>query len=190
MVPDLTAADGVARQIRFALRWDVADPNDDELAFTLFVRKEGWPDWVKLTETPLTDRTYSWDTTAVPAGNYRLKLVASDRPSNPADTAMTRELASDSFVVDHQSPTVSVAAEDRVVKIVLKDDLTRLVKAAYALDGGEWQAIFPDDGLFDTNRETITLALPNLKPGTHVLTVRATDAAGNLGAGDVVFKSP
>ncbi len=190
VVPDLTAADGVARQIRFALRWDVADPNDDELAFTLFVRKEGWPDWVKLTETPLTDRTYSWDTTAVPAGNYRLKLVASDRPSNPADTAMTRELASDSFVVDHQSPTVSVAAEDRVVKIVLKDDLTRLVKAAYALDGGEWQAIFPDDGLFDTNRETITLALPNLKPGTHVLTVRATDAAGNLGAGDVVFKSP
>ena len=60
-------------------------------------------------------------------------------------------------------------------------------KAAYALDGGEFVPIFPDDGLFDTPRETITIKLPDLKPGTHVLMVRATDAAGNTGTGDAVL---
>ena len=70
----------------------------------------------------------------------------------------------------------------------LKDKLTRIVKAAYALDGGDWVPVFPDDGLFDTPRETITIPLPDLKPGTHVLVVRATDAAGNVGTGDALIE--
>ena len=68
--------------------------------------------------------------------------------------------------------------------VVLNDGLTRLVKADYALDGGPWTPLFPDDGLFDTSREQITLALPELKPGVHLLMVRGTDAAGNVGSGD------
>ncbi len=71
---------------------------------------------------------------------------------------------------------------------MLKDELTRLVKADYALDGGHWVPIFPDDGLFDSPREKITLSLPDLKPGTHLIMVRATDSAGNLGTGDALIK--
>ena len=73
--------------------------------------------------------------------------------------------------------------------VTLEDDLTRLVKAAYALDGGEWVAVFPDDGLFDAPGETITIRLPDLKPGTHVLMVRASDAAGNVGTGDALIEA-
>ncbi len=185
-VPDVSTADGATRQARMALRWDASDPNDDELTFTLLFRKEGWPEWIKLTDPPIAEKLYSWDATAVPAGVYRLKVVASDRPSNPDGSAFSRELVSEPFLVDHQAPTVAISAEGKTFKIALKDDLTRLVKAAYALDGGEWTAIFPDDGLFDSTAETITLKLPDLKPGAHVLTVRATDAAGNVGTGDVV----
>jgi hypothetical protein len=65
--------------------------------------------------------------------------------------------------------------------------LTRLVKADYALDGGPWTPLFPDDGLYDTPREQITLALPDLKPGVHLLMVRGTDAAGNVGSGDCLI---
>ena len=72
--------------------------------------------------------------------------------------------------------------------VTLKDNLTRLVKAAYALDSGEWVPVFPDDGLFDTPSEAITIRLPDLKPGTHVLMVRATDAAGNVGTGDALIE--
>jgi hypothetical protein len=45
------------------------------------------------------------------------------------------------------------------------------------------------DRIFDSTAESITLALGELARGTHVLVVRATDAAGNIGAGDTVFQA-
>jgi hypothetical protein len=189
-VPDLTEADGATRQTRLTLRWDASDPNGDDLEYTLHIRKEGWPDWIKLGEEPLAGKSYEWDTTAVPAGTYRVRVTANDRPSNPPGDALECDLTSEPFVVDHQAPAVTVAMKGTVAAVALKDDLTRLVKASYALDGGEWVPIFADDGLFDTPSEAITIRLGDLKPGTHVLMVRATDAAGNVGAGDTVFKVP
>src|SRR5262249_55467634 len=60
-VPDVTTGDGATRQARLTVRWDASDPNDDDLQFRLDLRKDGWPDWVRITETPLTDKTYAWD---------------------------------------------------------------------------------------------------------------------------------
>src|SRR5262249_41278721 len=39
-VPDVSNADGATRQTRLTLRWEVTDPNDDELNHTLHIRKE------------------------------------------------------------------------------------------------------------------------------------------------------
>ena len=187
-VPDLSTADGAARQTRLNLRWDASDPNDDELGFTLKVRKDGWPEWIDLTEVPITEKTFAWDTTAFPSGSYRLKLVASDRLSNRPEDALTRDRESLPFLVDHDSPAVTVTPRKSGAEIVLNDQLTRLVKADYSLDGGRWVPIFPDDGLFDTVHEKITLSLPDLKPGVHLVMVRATDSAGNVGAGDALIE--
>jgi hypothetical protein len=188
-VPDISAGDGTTRQTRLTLRWDVSDPNGDELNYTVQVRKEGWPDWVPVGSSPQTETTYAWDTTAVPAGLYRVRVIASDRPSNNPDDALTRERTSEPFLIDHESPSVTIAPQNRGAVVTLKDNLTRLVKAAYALDSGEWVSVFPDDGLFDTPAETITIRLGDLKPGTHVLMVRATDAAGNVGTGDALIEA-
>jgi len=186
-VPDVSIADGAARQTRLSVRWDASDPNDDELNFILKVRKEGWPEWIRLTDEPITEKTFAWDTTAFPSGPYQLKLVASDRPSNSPGDALNRERESLRFIVDHDPPAVDVTPRGRGAAIALKDALTRLVKADYALDGGPWTPIFPDDGLFDTHQEKITLSLPDLKPGVHLLMIRATDAAGNIGTGDALI---
>jgi hypothetical protein len=186
-VPDLSEGDGATRQNTIALKWEASDPNGDDLAYTLHIRKEGWPDWIRLGDRPLTEKTYSWDASAVPAGTYRVRITASDRPSNPPGEALTRELTSEPFLVDHLAPVVAVKPTGKGANVQVEDTQTRLVKAAYALDGGEWVAVFPTDGLFDTLRETIAIDLPDLKPGTHVLMVRVTDAAGNTGAGDAVF---
>jgi len=185
-IPDVSTADGTTRQTRLTVRWDVSDPNDDELAYTVQVRKDGWPSWISLTETPISEKTYSWDTTAFPSGYYRLRLGVTDRPSNSPDDAITRERESPSFIVDHEPPQVQVTPREKKALIVLSDNLTRVVKAEYALDGGLWTPLFPDDGLFDTLRERINVALPELKPGVHLLMVRATDAAGNVGSGDAL----
>ncbi|MGP0069539.1 MAG: hypothetical protein ACLQGP_38815 [Isosphaeraceae bacterium] len=186
-VPDVSAADGAVRQARLNVRWDASDPNDDDLNFAIYVRKDGWPDWIRLNEDPITEKTFGWDTTAFPSGSYRIKLVASDRPSNSPDQALTRERESLTFLVDHDPPRVRLASKGRGASLILTDELTRLVKAEYAVDGGPWTPIFPDDGLFDSSHEQITLSLPDLKPGTHVLMVKATDSAGNIGTGDALL---
>jgi hypothetical protein len=187
-VPDLSTADGAARQTRLSLRWDAADPNDDDLNFILEVRKEGWPEWIELFDEPITEKSFAWDTTAFPSGMYRLKLTASDRPSNSPEEALKRDRESVTFIVDHDAPSVKVTPTKAGAAIALTDELTRLIKADYALDGGHWVPIFPDDGLFDSPREKIMLSLPNLKPGTHLIMVRVTDSAGNLGTGDALLK--
>ncbi len=187
-VPDVSASDGAARQTRLNLRWDATDPNDDDLEFTISVRKDGWPGWIRLNEDPITEKNFAWDTTAFPSGSYRINLVASDRPSNSPEETLTRERESLTFIVDHDPPRVRIDPKGRGASIVLTDDLTRLVKAEYAVDGGHWTPIFPDDGLFDSLREQITLSLPDLATGTHILMIKATDAAGNIGTGDLLLE--
>lgn len=189
-VPDVGGADGATRQTRLTLRWNVTDPNGDDLDYSLHIRKEGWPDWVRLGHDRLTASTYDWDTTSVPAGLYRVRVTASDRPSNNPEDALSRDRVSDPFIVDHDAPVVTITTKPIGAVITLKDHLTRLVKAAYALDGGDWVPVFPDDGLFDSPGESITVSLPDLKPGSHILVVRATDAAGNIGTGDALIVVP
>lgn len=189
-VPDVGASDGATRQTRLTLRWNVTDPNGDDLEYVLHIRKEGWPDWVRLGNDRITASTYDWDTTSVPAGLYRVRVTASDRPSNNPEEALTRERVSEPFIVDHDAPEVTITTKASGAVITLKDHLTRLVKAAYALDGGDWVPIFPDDGLFDSPRELLTVTLPDLKPGSHIVVVRATDAAGNVGTGDALLVVP
>jgi hypothetical protein len=143
---------------------------------------------VKLNEQPITDKTYSWDTTSVPVGRYRVRLTATDRPSNNPEDALSRDKVSETFLVDHEAPYVAIKASARRASVTVKDKLTRIVRAAYAIDGGDWTPVFPDDGLFDTPNEMLTVHFPDLKPGTHILVVRATDAAGNLGTGDTLIE--
>jgi hypothetical protein len=187
-IPDLSAADGAAKQTRLNIRWEATDPNEDDLVYTVRVCKDGWPEWIRLDNEPLTEKTFAWDTTAFPSGSYRLKLTASDRPSNSASDALFRERESMSFLVDHDPPQVTVTPKGSGASITLKDGLTRLVKAEYALDGGPWNAIFPDDDLFDSVEEKISLRIPDLSRGTHLVMVRATDAAGNVGTGDALIE--
>lgn len=187
-VPDLSAADGTVRQTRLNLRWEATDPNDDDLEFAILVRRDGWPDWIQLNEQPLTDKNHAWDTLAFPSGLYRVKVAASDRPSNNPQDALSRERASVPFLVDHDPPRVRIEANDREVAVSLTDDLTRIVKVEYAVDGGPWTPTFPDDQIFDAPRERVELSLPQLTPGTHILLVKATDAAGNVGTGDALVQ--
>lgn len=189
-IPDISTADGATRQTKLNLRWDVTDPNDDDLQYSLLFRKEGWPSWLKLGgDSPMTEKSFNWDVAAIPSGAYRLRLVATDRPSNSPDDTLSREKISDPFLVDHDPPSVIIEPKGHEEALVtLKDHLTRMVRAEYALDGGMWTPIFPDDGLFDSPNERITVKLPELAEGRHLLMVRGTDAAGNVGNGDVLLE--
>src|ERR1019366_7597079 len=98
--------------------------------YTLHLRKEGWPDWVRLNDQPLIEKSYAWDTTSVPAGHYRVRVVASDRPSNnPADPLQAEQIR-EPFGIDHEAPAVTIKAVPGRALVVLHDRLTRIVKAS------------------------------------------------------------
>jgi hypothetical protein len=184
--PDVTHLDNPKK---LKIKWSASDANDDELTFSLAVRKEGWRNWVVL-EDNLDKKEYEWDTTTMPSGVYRVKIVANDRKDNAV--ALTGERISAPFAVAHEPPEVTVKVtgmegDSAVVEAVAVDPLVRLTAASFAVNGQKWVNVFPTDGLFDSKKESFRFETDALKPGTYVLVLRVRDAAGNVGAGDVVF---
>ena len=192
-VPDLDAAPQDNPK-KFRLKWTAVDPNEDELTFAVHFRKEGWKDWVLL-EDNLDKKDLEWDTTTIPSGLYQFKVSASDRRDNGPEDARNVERTSPFVPVTHLPPAVSVKlssldGDKAVLEATATDPLVRLTEAAYSIDGKRWVSIFPSDGLFDSKAETFRFTTDSLRPGTHILVLRARDAAGNLGSGDVVFAVP
>jgi hypothetical protein len=189
-VPDLDAAN-LDNPKKLKFRWTSTDANEDELTYSLYVRKEGWKSWVLL-EEDIEKTEYEWDSTTTPSGVYELKVVASDRKDNPAEDALTGERVSAPFVVSHTPPavTVKVAGTDGdqvVLEAAASDPLARLTSASFAVNGKKWVNVFPKDGLFDSTTETFRFKTEALKAGTYVVVLRVRDASGNTGSGDVVF---
>jgi hypothetical protein len=192
-VPDLDAGN-VDNARKLKIRWTATDPNEDELTFRLYFRKDGWKDWVLL-EDDLEKKDYDWDTTTVPSGIYQVKVVASDRKDNAPEEALTAERISVPVPVAHAAPTVTVRVTgfdgDRaMLEATAVDPLVRLTEAAFAVNGKRWANIFPVDGLFDSKTEHFRFKTEALRPGTYVLMLRVKDAAGNVGSSDVMFAVP
>ena len=189
-VPDLNAVN-LDNPKKLKFKWSATDTNEDELAYALYIRKEGWSNWVLL-EDDLDKTDYEWDTQTAPSGVYRLKVVANDRKDNPDGEALTGERTSAPFVVSHTPPVVSVKVvgvegDQAIVEATASSPLVRLTAASFAVNGKKWVNVFPTDGLFDSKSETFRFKTEDLKSGTHVLVLRVRDASGNLGSGDVVF---
>jgi hypothetical protein len=189
-VPNLDAVN-LDNPKKLKFKWSATDANEDELTYNLYVRKDGWKNWVLL-EEEWEKREYDWDTTTTPSGEYHLKVVASDRRDNPEEEALTGERVSKPFVVSHTPPTVkikvvSIDGDQALLEATATDPLVRLTGASFAVNGKKWTNIFPTDGLFDSKSESFKFKTDALKPGSYVLVLKVKDAAGNTGSGDVVF---
>ena len=75
-------------------RWLASDPNGDPLMFTVEIRGTSETEW-KLLKDKVAEKYYSWDSTAFPDGEYRLRITASDAPGNPPAEALTARMESD-----------------------------------------------------------------------------------------------
>lgn len=189
-VPDLDAGN-LENPKKLKFKWKASDPNDDDLTYNLYIRKDGWKSWVQI-EEGLEKKEYEWDTTTTSSGVYRLKVAASDRKENAEEEALSGERISEPFVVAHQPPDVQVKFTglekgQPVVEAAVADSLVRLTSASFSLNGKKWVNVFPIAGLFDSKAAQFRFQTEALKPGTHVLVLKVTDAAGNTGSGDVVF---
>jgi hypothetical protein len=169
-------------------QWKADDDNNDELSYDVFYRREGDTSWRTL-KSDLRDTLLVWDTSSVPNGTYVMKVLASDRKSNPADIALAGELESSSFEIDNVAPTVQVAALRRdgarfIVPVEVRDGDSTIAKVEFSLDAQRWQPAFPRDGILDGRQEAFEIRLEAEANG-RILVIRASDALGNVGTGQV-----
>jgi len=167
-------------------QWKADDENNDELSYDVFYRREGDTAWRSL-KNDLRDTLLVWDTSSVPNGTYVLKVLASDRRSNPADIALGGELESSSFEIDNVAPAVQIVALRRdgtrfVVAAEIRDTDSAVMRVEYSLDAQRWQPAFPRDGILDGRQESFDIRLDAEAAG-RTLVIRATDALGNVGTG-------
>ena len=169
-------------------QWKADDDNSDELSYDVFYRREGDTQWRTL-KSDLRETLLVWDTSSVPNGTYVLKVLASDRRSNPESSALGGELESNSFEIDNVAPVVQVGSVRKdgtrlVVPAEVRDGDSAVTKVEYSLDAQRWQPAFPRDGILDGRQEGFDIRLDADAAG-RTLVIRATDALGNVGTGQV-----
>jgi sugar lactone lactonase YvrE len=173
-----------------ALEWEVEDPNGDTLAFDLSFRGEDETAWKPLARA-LREPYFAFDSMQLPDGLYRVRIEASDTPSNPGPQSRSAQRVTDPFMVDTTPPTVQVTARrsgrDATLEVTATDTIGPLARAAWSLDAAAWVPIVPADGMADARTETYSAPLGALKPGEHTVIVRVTDLLGNTGAGKATF---
>ncbi len=162
------------------VRWAASDDNGDTLTYKVEIRGEKEKTW-KLLRDKVRDKYFTFDSTAFPDGDYRIRITASDAPSNTPENALATEQESDPFTIDNTPPRITnLAASGNVIRWHAADALARIQKAEYSLDGADWTVVDPVTGLSDSQSLDYSLTLKNLAPGEHTVSVRVTDDFDNI----------
>ena len=176
-----------------ALQWQAEDRNGDTLEYAVYYRAQSESAFHLLREK-LRDNFYTVDGAALGDGRYIFKVVATDAPENPIGAALSGERTSEPVEIDNTAPTVRATGEpalsgERVrVSFVVEDARGRVRRADVSVDGGAWRAVFPEDGIADSPRETFALDLPLAGAGEHTISLRSFDASGNVGSARVLVR--
>lgn len=139
------------------ISWEAEDPNKDKLSYSIFIKSEKDKEW-KLIKSDYTDSIISLDTYVFEDGIYRVKVVASDILSNPANLALQDEKISQPFFIDNTPPIVEgfsfkEISGKRQISFTAKDNITPIKEVYYSYELGKWFVVFPKDGICDSPTE-------------------------------------
>jgi hypothetical protein len=181
---------GQAQQTQ--IMWQADDSDGDRLVYSIYFRGEGEREW-KLLRTNYHENTLNLDADALADGRYVFRVVASDRPSNPLNLAYESEGTSAPVLIDNTPPVVSAGAPRLTgttldLDVEAADQTSPLRRCEYAIDAGPWIPIEAADGVTDSPREKFAIHVENLRPGEHLVVIRAYDASGNAGLAKVVVR--
>ncbi len=187
------------------VRWAAHDDDGDDLIYALYLRGDNETVW-RLLKDKITDKAYSFDSTLIPDGGYRIKVEASDAPSHTPGDALTGEKVSGRFVIDTTPPNITNlkavrtqescaglnCARPFLVGFDAVDATSPIAHAEYSLDAGPWQFVDPVGQLSDSSHEHYEFRI-NLSVETdgkiseHLITVRAYDRYDNVGVAKTVI---
>ncbi|MDW8320724.1 MAG: SpoIVB peptidase S55 domain-containing protein [Armatimonadota bacterium] len=135
---------------------------------------------------PTSATSRKWDTKSLKDGVYRLRVVASDRPSNATD-ALSAEAVSEPVIVCNSKPVIVVSSREGVqvdaegavqVSGFVLQKLVPVTAVQVRINEGDWLAAEAGDGVFDSSLETFRFRSDKLPKGEHQVTVKAFNAAG------------
>jgi hypothetical protein len=136
---------------------------------------------------PTRSTSLPLDTAGFADGTYIVRVIASDKPSNPAGALTTEKLSGEVRIVN-RTPTLvlfkSALKRDADGAVTLEGSALQtgaVIRAVqFRVDGGDWTAAIAADGLFDSTLESFTLTTSALAQGReHQLEVQIQDEAGN-----------
>jgi hypothetical protein len=174
--------------------WKSSDANGDALRAEVLFRADDETVWRSL-KSDVEDDFLSWDSTAMPDGIYRLRIIVSDAASSPQGRGLKAQRDSAPFDVDNTPPVVTdvkarFGSRSAVVTANISDTFSAIGDLAYSVDAGDWTVIYPQDGVADTSRESVSFTTAELATGEHSIVIRARDRSGNVSSGKVVVRVP
>lgn len=175
------------------IQWTAEDRNNDKLVYDVFYREIGETNF-KLLKENLEETFYTIDGLALTDGRYIFKIVAKDAPSNPAAQTLSGERLSEPVEIDNSAPTLSPIGQPQITgeraRAVFEatDAASRLVRAEYSVNGGEWREVYAEDGISDSPRERYTVEVPVRNAGEYTITLRVFDANGNVSSARVLAR--
>ena len=174
------------------LSWKVENPDRDPLRFRVAYRQEGQPVWRDMfsEDVVLKDTSYGWNTSSIPDGYYVVRVEASDEESNPDDRALRSSAVSESIRVDNHPPRIDeLSVRKGRVRGRVVDSLGPVARIQLSVDAAPWRDVFPTDALLDSADERFEAPLGGLPAGSHIIAVRAFDAAGNQANREITIKT-
>lgn len=178
---------------KVSLTWKVDNPDKDKLRYSVQYRLVGtttWYDMLKPKEK-LTAESYSWETSDLPEGEYRVRVTASDELSNPPARVRKHTLESGVVLVDNTPPRIEgLAVTGRRVKGRAIDGVGPIKRIEISIVGSdEWFPFEPKDGIFDEQSEDFEADVSSFAPqGASLATVRVYDKANNFVVRSVSLK--
>jgi hypothetical protein len=152
------------------LSWDVSEPDGEEVEYDLYFQAYGENEWYPIFEGEKIT-FFSFDTTALPDGFYKFKLIAYDLPEKEK-----AEEVSQIFYIDNTSPEISYKKEKDKDIVKIKDP-SRILKAEISCNGKNWEILNPKDGILDGLEEEFEVIL---KKECKFVVVRAMDLYYNV----------
>ena len=174
------------------LTWKAENPDKDSLRYRIAYREESQTTWREMLreDTVLTDTKYTWNTNSIPDGYYVVRVEASDEQANPEQLTLRSSATSEPIPVDNHPPRIEElkARKGRVLGRVV-DTLGPIARIQLSIDAGPWRDIFPSDSLLDSPSERFDVPMGEFSGDSHIISVRAFDAAGNQANREITAKT-
>lgn len=177
-----------------SVTWKATDSNNDPLVAEVLYKGEDESVW-KTLKAGVEEDFLAWDSTAMPDGIYRIRVIVSDAEANPPGKGLTSQRDSAPFDVDNTPPTVNdvkakLGSRFAEVTATASDSFSVIGDVSYSIDASDWTVLLPEDGVADASRETYRFKTPVLATGEHSIVVRVRDRAGNVSSGKTIIQVP